>query len=251
MQNNQKTIQQIIIVLIIVCSFAAAVAMQIVFADDGRVANQPHALSVPSSQGNGITPTGYIKYSCKNKGRYFPYYDQYDSRYADTIYGWWNEQKTIRGTIGKSGCGISCAAMVMRSFPIGINYDPVQLAEMAVSNGFRRPGEGTDPGLFSYLANQHNLKYHDYDYSSRSSNEKNIQWQSILRDLSLCRPVIASMDNHSFAGGGHYIVLLGIGGVIGDQHKIIIADPGPRKVKWAPMNTVRQYLKHAHTIYKY
>lgn len=124
------------------------------------------------------------------------YYSQIDNRWKNNLY---TSVGNITQTIGSSGCGPTCASMVVSSIK-GI-ITPPQMAEIFVQNGYRSSNNGTYWSAYRAVADQFNIGY--------------TETSDIQRALDLLRNknyVIVSCGNGLFTTGGHYIVLAGIEG---------------------------------------
>ena len=134
----------------------------------------------------------------------FPYYAQYDPRWADTPYG-------KEGTIKSAGCGPTSMAMVMKSY--GSDVDPRDTAQWAVDNGYRVYGQGTSWDYFKAIGNTAGLTTNAFTGVDQAKQY-----------LQLGIPVIGSMRPGTFkrgTSGGHFIVFSGIKG-----SNVTVNDPG-------------------------
>lgn len=132
------------------------------------------------------------------------YYSQIDSR-------WKNKPYTSTGnksqTIGSSGCGPTCASMVVTAIKGTIT--PPEMANLFVKYGYRSANDGTYFSAFRAVADNFNI-----GYKETSSIDEAIK---LLRNKTL---VVVSCGNGLFTTGGHYILLVGI-----DGNTIKIYDP--------------------------
>ena len=132
------------------------------------------------------------------------YYNQTDPRWKNHPYpaspGY--EDKTI----GTSGCGPTCAAMVISSSKETIYPD--QMGDISIENGFRVPG-GTSDDLYPYVANRWGLEYKRLSSSYETFDYVKNGWAVII----CCGPGLWTTD-------GHFILAIGYRG---DQ--IEIYDP--------------------------
>lgn len=123
------------------------------------------------------------------------YYNQTDSR-------WKNHPYTAPGyenaTVGSSGCGPTCAAMVVSSTKEIIRPDT--MCDISKQNGYRVPG-GTSDGLFSYVAQRWGLEMKRV-YSSYEAHQA-------------CKEgyfVVICCGAGLWTTGGHYILAVGANG---------------------------------------
>lgn len=124
------------------------------------------------------------------------YYSQIDSRWKNNLY---TSVGNTTQTIGSSGCGPTCAAMVISS--IKGTVTPPQIASLFVQNGYRSANNGTYWSAYREIADQFNI-----GYTETSDIQKAID---LLRNKNY---IIVSCGNGLFTTGGHYIVLAGIEG---------------------------------------
>ena len=124
------------------------------------------------------------------------YYSQIDNRWKNNLY---TSVGNSSQTIGSSGCGPTCASMIVSSIKGTIT--PLQMAEIFVRNGYRSANNGTYWSAYRAVADEFNITY-----TETSNFEKAIE---LLRNNNY---VIVSCGNGLFTTGGHYIVLAGIEG---------------------------------------
>jgi len=136
------------------------------------------------------------------------YYNQFDSRWADIMYG-------TSSSISEGGCGPTSLAIIVSTLT-GVNHDPVQMAEWSVRNGHRCEGNGSYHSIIPEGAKAFGLKV-----EGCGPND----YMKIAAALSEGKLVGALMSKGHFTKGGHYIVLRGIT----TDEKILVADPGSKK----------------------
>lgn len=91
-------------------------------------------------------------------------FSQYDRRWKSYEYGYRNVQKTKKGTLSSSGCGI--LALTNAVFYYNGNFvDPKSIADFSVDNGFRVDGQGTSMNLYSELSNSKLSNKYDFSAS--------------------------------------------------------------------------------------
>lgn len=132
------------------------------------------------------------------------YYNQTDPRWKNHPYPAYPgyEDKTI----GTSGCGPTCAAMVISSSK-EIIY-PDQMGDISIENGFRVPG-GTSDGLYPYVAERWGLEYKRLSSSYETFDYVKKGWAVVI----CCGPGL-------WTTGGHFILAIGYRG-----DEICIYDP--------------------------
>ena len=124
------------------------------------------------------------------------YYSQIDNRWKNNLY---TSVGNKTQTIGSSGCGPTCASMVVSSIK-GI-ITPDVMANLFVKHGYRSHNNGTYWSAYRAVADEFNI-----GYTETSDINKAIE---LLRNNNY---VITSCGNGLFTTGGHYIVIVGIEG---------------------------------------
>lgn len=124
------------------------------------------------------------------------YISQIDSRWKNYPYTVTNNKNQ---TIGRSGCGVATAAMIIDSI-VG-NVSVTELADMFVKYGYRSPNNGTYWSANRAIADEFDIEYKE------TSN-----FGVMLEMLKSNNYIIASVGNGLFTTGGHYIMIYGIEG---------------------------------------
>ena len=144
-------------------------------------------------------------------GKEFVYYNQTD--YEDASYG--------TSTIATSGCGPTCAAMVLSTL-LGESITPQEMCDYSASRGHLVPGGTRDEFFEDVFA----------DYGVNYTREDQLE-ENIIASLEAGNYIIARMGPSKFTSSGHFIVLTGI-----DEYgNIIVADPNNREnssMVWSP-----------------
>lgn len=156
------------------------------------------------------------------------YYSQIDNRWKNNLY---TSTGNKTQTIGSSGCGPTCASMVVSSIK-GI-ITPPQMAEIFVQNGYRSSNNGTYWSAYRAVADQFNI-----GYTETSDIQKAID---LLKNKNY---VIASCGNGLFTTGGHYIVIAGIEG-----NTLKIYDPYLYNGKFETSTRRNKVIVEGNTIY--
>lgn len=131
------------------------------------------------------------------------YYNQADSRWGSHPYPSANHPYA---TVKSSGCGTTCAAMVVSSCRETVRPDT--MADISRENGYRAL-EGTSDGLFSYIAQRWNIEMK--------------RLHSSYETLQACKEgyfVIIACGAGLWTTGGHYILAVGA-----NNDQIEIYDP--------------------------
>lgn len=156
------------------------------------------------------------------------YYSQIDNRWKNNLY---TSTGNKTQTIGSSGCGPTCASMVVSSIK-GI-ITPPQMAEIFVQNGYRSSNNGTYWSAYRAVADQFNI-----GYTETSDIQKAID---LLKNKNY---VIASCGNGLFTTGGHYIVIAGI-----EENTLKIYDPYLYNGKFETSTRRNKVIVEGNTIY--
>lgn len=100
-------------------------------------------------------------------------------------------------TVSTSGCGPSCAAMVVSSVK-GTKFTPGQMCDFSKRKGCRVAG-GTAASLFSKVGKEWNIEYKQLSNSTQMFKYLKDGWW-----------VIVSCTGGLWSGGGHYILVCGV-----------------------------------------
>lgn len=125
------------------------------------------------------------------------YYMQTDARWGSIPYTIDNDPQE---NIGYSGCGPTCAAMVLATFT-DANIIPPDICTLSIQNGYRTANDGTAWGLFPWLAKKYGLQFSQTSSTSAAAEA--------LKNGAL---VICSMGRRSaqergtFTSSGHFIL---------------------------------------------
>ena len=133
------------------------------------------------------------------------YYSQNDARWKSKPYTSIGDKSQ---TIGSSGCGPSCAAMVIQTLrKIGIT--PVETCDWSVKHGYRTASQGTEWGYFV-------PQFAEYGISARMT----YSFEDTKKALSAGKMVIGRAKKGLWTSGGHYILGWGL-----EQGNVYINDP--------------------------
>lgn len=134
-------------------------------------------------------------------------YEQTDSRWRNIMY---SPIGNHNDTIGNSGCGPTCAAMVVATLR-DRSVTPLEAARWALAKGYVSPYDGTYWGFFkAYLA------ANGIECQQIPKNEVDKAIAALKKD----RMVIAAMGKGDWTTIGHFILAYGIAG-----DKVKIHDP--------------------------
>ena len=128
------------------------------------------------------------------------YYSQADSRWASVVYTSSNNKSQ---TIKSSGCGPTCAAMVVSSSKGAIT--PNTMAKLFVDNGYRTKSNGTAWSAWSFVADYFDFK--EYKTTSNINTALSYLKTDKNKDGVSDFFLVASCGSGLFTSSGHYIVL--------------------------------------------
>lgn len=145
-----------------------------------------------------IAYNGTSEYPNVSLGEYkgLTYYSQIDSRWSSRSY---TSCGNYSQTIGTSGCGPTCASMVVTATKGTIT--PPEMGDLFVKYGYRSSNNGTYFSAFRFVADTFNVGYEEtYRLDDAVSLVRNNHY------------VVVSCANGLFTTGGHFIVIVGIDG---------------------------------------
>ena len=134
------------------------------------------------------------------------YYKQSDHRWGKLLFTSHNDRTQ---TIGSSGCGVTCAAMVLATLLNDATIKPDYTAKLCVDNGYRTFNSGTDFKFFPWIAQKFSLKLKE----SFSTDE-------VVQALKNGALVICSMTKGYFTQSGHFILAYDV-----KDGNILVNDP--------------------------
>lgn len=203
---------------------------------DGKFGQATYQAVVDFQKDNGLKVDGIVGKNTwmklfsatpkQNNTKEPVYYSQLDSRWRYVMYSNHNDRTQ---TIGSSGCGITCSAMILATW-VDSKITPLETSREAVANGFRTYNNGTAWSYFPWLAKKYGL-----NFEQTSSTDKAIQAIKYKNAL-----VVASMGKGYFTNGGHYILLWDVDDA---KQQIIVHDPAKKTRDRAGFNIFRQESK--------
>ena len=132
------------------------------------------------------------------------YYSQIDGRWSGKMYSSVGNRSQ---TIGSSGCGSTCASMIVTACKGAITPD--KMSDLFVRYGYRSANNGTYFSAFRAVADEFDIGYQEtYRLDDAVSLLRNNHY------------IVVSCANGLFTTGGHFIVLTGI-----DGNTISVYDP--------------------------
>lgn len=145
-----------------------------------------------------IAYNGTSEYPNVSLGEYkgLTYYSQIDSRWSSHSY---TSCENYSQTIGTSGCGPTCASMVVTATKGTIT--PPEMGDLFVKYGYRSSNNGTYFSAFRFVADTFNIGY-----------EETYRLDDAVNLVRNNHYVVVSCANGLFTTGGHFIVIVGIEG---------------------------------------
>lgn len=134
------------------------------------------------------------------------YYMQSNSKWGKLPFTSTNNPKQ---TIASSGCGTTCAAMVLATLLNDATILPDFTAKLCVNNRFRTVNDGTDFKFFPFIAKKYNLQLIEIYKTDEA-----------VKHLQNGALVICSMTKGYFTTGGHFILAYNV-----KDGNIIVHDP--------------------------
>lgn len=174
--------------------------------EENKVSQEQEVESEAFEEQGEIAYNGTNEYPSISLGNYqgLTYYSQIDNRWANKTY---TSCGNYSQTIGSSGCGPTCASMIVTATKGTITPDT--MSDLFVRYGYRSSNNGTYFSAFRFVADTFNIEYQE---TYRLDDAVNL-----LRNNHY---VVVSCANGLFTTGGHFIVLVGI-----DEDTIKIYDP--------------------------
>lgn len=135
-------------------------------------------------------------------------YKQYDTKWAAHNYSARGEKKTIKS----SGCGVTCAAMVIQTLRPDIKVTPVTTAEWSMKNGYKALNQGTYYTYFKPQFKIYGLTCNQINSSSIYGDTKSSAHKKARAALSSGDILIACMGKGRWTSSGHFVVVYGYDG---------------------------------------
>lgn len=145
-------------------------------------------------------------------------YLQYDKRWKDKPYRVPGEDATVGG----SGCGPSCAAMVISTLT-GKTYTPLDACNWSVAHGYKALKQGTYYGYFVPQLKAFGIGCRRLNTASVYHKPNSSVHDEMIAWLKKGYYVIALMKKGFWTGGGHFVL------VWWADNKIRINDPASTK----------------------
>lgn len=135
--------------------------------DEEKVSAEQEVESEAFEQQGEIAYNGTSEYPSINLGDYkgLTYYSQIDSRWSSHLY---TSTGNATQTIGTSGCGPTCASMVVTATKGTIT--PPEMGDLFVKYGYRSANNGTYFSAFRFVADTFNIGYEETYYLDTAVN---------------------------------------------------------------------------------
>lgn len=149
-------------------------------------------------------------------------YLQTDKRWAGIDYS----VKGEKTTIGESGCGPSCMAMVIATLKDS-TVTPKETCAWALKNGYKALKQGTYYSYFIPAGAEYKInitKVNKTNLYGVKSNEAKEAHEKAVTELKSGNWVISCMGKGNWTQSGHYVLAYGL-----EENKVLINDPGSTK----------------------
>lgn len=146
-------------------------------------------------------------------------YLQTDPRWANVDYS----AKGEKTTIGKSGCGPSCMAMVIATLKDKL-VNPKDTCAWSLSHGFKAANQGTYYSYFAPQGKAYNLLVTQVNSSNiyGKTNQTTKEYHTkALAEIKKGNMMICCMGKGKWTSSGHFILWYGVDGA----GKVLINDP--------------------------
>lgn len=146
------------------------------------------------------------------------YYMQTDARWKNVGYSAIGESTTI----GKSGCGPTCAAMLIETLT-GDTYTPVEACAWARKNGYKAKNQGTYYAYFVPQFKKFGIDCERLNTSNLYGNKTSSVHTDAFKLLKQGYYLIVCMGKGTWTSSGHFVV------VWWEDGKVRINDPASKK----------------------
>lgn len=163
------------------------------------------------------------------------YYMQTDSRWKNKPYKVTGENTTI----GDSGCGPTCAAMLIETLT-GKTFTPLDACNWAMKKGYKALNQGTYYSYFVPQFKEHGIACERLNTANLYGNGKSTVHDKAFKMLKEGYYIIACMGKGTWTSSGHYVV------VWWEDGTVRINDPYSKLTKRIKgnINTFRSQVKY-------
>ena len=148
------------------------------------------------------------------------YFLQTDSRWKSLPYSAPSGESQKR-TIGSSGCGPTCAAMLITTIT-GKSFTPDMACEWSLKRGYKAPNQGTYYSYFVPQFEAYGIKCERLNFSTLYGDKKSATHKKAFDLLKKGYYLIACMGKGRWTSSGHFVV------VWWEDGKIRINDPNSK-----------------------
>jgi len=145
------------------------------------------------------------------------YYMQTDARWKNKDYSTKGESTTI----GASGCGPTCAAMVIETMT-GKKFTPVDACAWSLANGYKALRQGTYYSYFVPQFKKFNIKCEQLNWTNLYGKTSDPMHAKVFSMLKEGYYIIACMGKGNWTSSGHFVLLWWVDG------KVRINDPNSK-----------------------
>lgn len=129
--------------------------------------------------------------------------------YMQTDIRWKNTDYSAKGentTIGRAGCGPTCAAMLIETIT-GKTYTPIDAAKWSLAHGYKALNQGTYYSYFVPQFKEFGITCTKVNNANLYKNPSSSYHQQVFDALKEGYYAIACMGPGTWTSGGHFIVL--------------------------------------------
>lgn len=149
------------------------------------------------------------------------YYMQTDPKWKNSNYSAKGETKTI----GTSGCGVACTAMVIATLK-DPKVTPVETANWSMQNGYKALNQGTYYSYFIPQLKKYGIECKRLNTSNLYGKSTSTHHTEALNTLKNGDWLIACMGKGNWTSGGHFILVYGY-----EDGYVYINDPYSKSTK--------------------
>lgn len=170
-------------------------------------------------------------------------YKQTDPRWAKLPY----QVPGETATIGGSGCGPTCASMLIETV-LGkkVSFTPVDACKWSVDHGYKAKGQGTYYSYFAKQLNVFGIECYQVNWANIYGNTNSEVHKYVKELLDKGHYIIACMGKGLWTSSGHFVILYKI-----DGDTAYISDPASRKSirEVADYNLFKSQVKYYFAVY--
>lgn len=148
------------------------------------------------------------------------YYMQTDNRWKNTDYSASGEKTTI----GKAGCGPTCAAMLIQTIT-GKEYTPEDACRYSLEHGYKAKNQGTYYSYFVPQFAKFGIQCDRLNWSNLYGKKDSLVHNAAFARLEQGYYLIACMGKGTWTSSGHFVV------VWWEDGKVRINDPYSKSTK--------------------